>query len=186
MHWMQFIIELVDRLAWPIVVMSCAVVLKTPLLQLLPLAKKVKYKELEIEFGEALEEASKDAREAFPEFDNDKKLSLIESANSLPNAAVLEAWRGVELAAEKMIQTANVNVDLNVNTRYKVMEKTLLQEGLIDQKRGKLFNELRRLRNKVAHAKNYQVGSAEAVHYIELCYKLMALLSSKQIDEVQS
>lgn len=54
MIWMQFLIELIDKLIWPIVAIFCIYRLHRPLAALIPLAKKLKFKEFEVEFGQEL------------------------------------------------------------------------------------------------------------------------------------
>lgn len=172
MNWMEFIVGLLDALAWPLVVIFCIVSLKKPITMLIPLAKKLKFHDLELEFGEKLKAVSKKAEGAFPELRTDKRTTLLASVENLPNSAVIEAWDIVDDAAERLILSRKSNVDLHIPTRYKVIENILVTENFIETKKGKLFSELRQLRNKVAHAENFQVGKAEARQYIELCFKL--------------
>ncbi len=172
MTWTEAIVEIVHTLAWPAVVLLSIFALRKPLTQLIPLARKVTYKDLEIEFGQKLKAAAEQARGAFPEIDQDERSRLIASTEHLPNAAILEAWTAVETATERLIRSRKPDADLNSDTRYKLMEEILVGEEIIDIKKGKLFNELRQLRNKVAHAADFQVAQSEAIQYIELCFKL--------------
>ncbi|MEZ9237385.1 HEPN domain-containing protein [Shewanella sp. 10N.286.52.A9] len=170
---MQFIIELLDKLAWPLVFVFCVLMLQKPIARLIPLARKLKFKDFEVEFGQELKAVSKHAQGAFPELKQNKKAILIASVGNLPSSSILEAWREVDDAAENLIVAKLDNVDLESSTRYKLIEETLISQHLVDTKKAKLFNELRQLRNKVAHAKDYQVGKLEAVQYIELCFVLV-------------
>lgn len=174
----EFTIALLDKLIWPAVVVFAILVLRKPVAALVPLAKKLKYKDFEVEFGQELKAISKKAEGAFPELKQDKKTALIATAENMPNAAVIEAWNVVDDAAELLVKSIDSNIDLNVGTRYKLIEDFLLKQKVIDTKKGKLFNELRQLRNKVAHAAGYEVGKAEALQYIDLCFKLTEYLSS--------
>ncbi|GIU20977.1 MULTISPECIES: hypothetical protein [unclassified Shewanella] len=178
MSWMQFTIELLDKLIWPAVLVFAVLSLKRPLSKLIPLAKKLKFKDLEVEFGQGLKAVTQQAQGVFPELKTDKKSQLIASANSLPNSAIIEAWEQVDLAAEQLIKSHCDNISLDKNTRYKHIENILISEALINTKQGKLFSELRQLRNRVAHAVGYEVGRAEAIQYIELCFKLIQHLHS--------
>ena len=186
MSWMQFTIELLDKLIWPAVLMFAVINLKRPLSKLIPLAKKLKFKDLELEFGQGLKAVTQQAQGVFPELKTDKKTLLIASANGLPNSAILEAWEQVDLAAEQLIKSHCDNITLDQNTRYKHIENILINESLINTKQGKLFSELRQLRNKVAHAVNYEVGRAEAIQYIELCFKLIEHLHSLTPSDIRS
>lgn len=178
MNWMQFITSLLDILIWPVVVIFLFFSLRIPLSSLIPLAKKLKYKDFEVEFIQELKAVKKQAEGAFPELKQDKKALLMASAENLPNSAVLEAWQVVDDAAESLIRTKRSDVDLDTNTRYKHIENILVNDKFIDTKKGKLFRELRQLRNKVSHAPNYEVGKTEAIQYIELCFKLADYLNT--------
>lgn len=178
MSWMQFLIELIDKLIWPTVVIFCIYRLHRPLAALIPLAKKLKFKEFEVEFGQELKAASQNAVRAFPELKQDKKSILIAASENLPNSAVLEAWETVDEAAEVLIKSRISDVKLDLNTRYKHIENILVQGDIIDTKKGKLFSELRQLRNKVAHAKGFEVGKSESIQYVELCFKLTDYLKA--------
>lgn len=186
MDWMQFTIALIDKLIWPLVLVFAVINLKRPLAKLIPLAKKLKFKDLELEFGQGLKAVTEQAEGVFPELKTDKKTLLIASANNLPNSAVLETWEQVDLAAEQLIKSHCDNITLDKNTRYKHIENILISEALINTKQGKLFSELRQLRNRVAHAVNYEVAKAEAIQYIELCFKLIEHLRSLTPSEIRS
>jgi hypothetical protein len=54
----QFITEMVKALAWPAVVLIGLVVLRKHLNELLPLLSRLKYHDIEIEFGKKLSELS--------------------------------------------------------------------------------------------------------------------------------
>jgi len=176
--WMQFVVELLDKLAWPVVLVFCVITLKRPISKLIPLAKKLKFKDLEVEFGQELKVISQKVEGAFPELKQDRKIALITTANHLPNSAVIEAWDEVDIAADLLIKSRCKNIELSVDTRYKHIESILIKEELINTKQGKLFSELRQLRNRVAHAVGYEVGRAEAMQYIELCFTLIEHLNS--------
>ena len=119
MSWMQFTIELLDKLAWPLVLVFAVVSLKRPISKLIPLAKKLKFKDLELEFGQELKAVTQEAEAIFPELKLDKRNMLIVSASKLQNSAVIEAWETVDLAAEKLIHSHCSNITLDKNTRYK-------------------------------------------------------------------
>lgn len=178
MNWMEFVIQVFDKLAWPVVLLICVFTLKRPLSKLIPLAKKLKFKDLEVEFGQELKAISQKAEGAFPELKYDRKSLLIASANNLPNSAVIQAWEAVDTAAESLIRAKKINIELDVDTRYKHIESILLKESFFNTKQGKLFSELRQLRNRVAHAVGYEIGKVEAVQYIELCFKLVSHLET--------
>lgn len=191
MDGMQFIIELIDKLIWPLVFVFVLLNFKQPFTHLIPLAKKLKFKALELEFDQELRQVSKKATDAFPELEQDKKANLIALAQNMPSSAILSAWRRVDEVTETLILSSTQVTDLSSPTRYKLMEDILINTNIIDTQKGKLFNELRTLRNRVAHAEGFQVGQGEAILYVELCFtliehleELIAKASSSEISKV--
>ncbi|MCW5205800.1 hypothetical protein VU08_02550 [Desulfobulbus sp. F5] len=179
MNWMQFTIEFIDKMVWPAIVLFFFISLRCPLTSLILRATKLKVKDyFEFEFSQELKAVKKQAEGAFPELKQDRKSILIASVESLPNSAVLDAWKIVDEAAEALIKTKRSDINLDINTRYKLIENILVKGNIIDAKKGALFNDLRQLRNKVAHAAGYEVGKAEAIQYINLCFKLSEHLNA--------
>ena len=54
MDTLTFVSEALKSLAWPVVVVFLVLMLKKPITELIPLLRKLKYKELEMEFSEAV------------------------------------------------------------------------------------------------------------------------------------
>lgn len=186
MSWMEFTLGLLDKLAWPLIVVFIILSLRKPIADLIPLAKRMKYKDFELEFGQELRAVTRTAAgEAFPELTQDKRARLIASADELPNATVLEAWSALADSARQLIQSRHQELVLDSSTPYKQLENILLSEALIDIKKGKLFSELRQLRNRVAHARGFEVGRAEALQYTELCFRLVDHLDGLLKDGCQ-
>ena len=63
---LEFIAAVIDSLAWPAVVIMTVVLLRRPLAGLLPLLRRVKYKELEVEFAQEVKELRQEAEAALP------------------------------------------------------------------------------------------------------------------------
>lgn len=173
MDWMQFILALMDKIIWPIVIVVFLALMRLPLSLLIPAARKIRYKEFEIDFYKEFESVKKDAKAAFPEIETDSKSRLIALATKMPNTSIMEVWDKVDAAAVTLVKKYCPDTDFNTETRYKLVEELLVAKVFIETKKAKLFKELRLLRNKVAHAKGYEVEKVEAIQYIELCYRLI-------------
>lgn len=64
MDWITFIHNIIESLAWPLVVLIAVMILRQPLIKLLPNLRRAKYKDLELLFGEKLEELEARAEQA--------------------------------------------------------------------------------------------------------------------------
>ncbi len=179
-NWMDFILMAMDKLIWPATLICILLILREPLRLLLPFAQSIKFKEFEVNFSQELDNASAQASDALPQYNPpalfNKVDRLKQNADFLPNQSILQAWKSVEASAEALLMKHQPHLSIPENQRYKFMGEHLLQLQLITQKQSNLFHELRQLRNKVAHAKNYSVNSELAVQYIELCLALVEYL----------
>lgn len=178
MTWMQFTLELVDKLVWPLFLLVSLIILQKPISLLIPAAKRLKYKEFELEFGEELDSI----RNNLPEVPHEASLTeseaeLLALARTMPNAAVLDSWEMVDHSASRLIRLCIPNVDLDVEQRYKNIENLLGQHQLIAVEMTKLFGDLRQLRNKVAHAKGFRIDAGDAANYVSICFRLIRALT---------
>lgn len=179
-----------DKLIWPATLIGVLLILREPLRLLLPFAQSIKFKEFEVNFSQELDNATAQANAALPKYHPPAHLSvsqrLKQNASFLPNQSILQAWKSVEASAESLLLNQQPQLTIPEKQRYKFMGEHLLQQQLITQKQANLFHELRQLRNKVAHAKNYSVNSVLAVQYIELCLALVEYLDQAHQDTHQT
>jgi hypothetical protein len=99
--------EILEVVIWPATVLIVVLILRRPLTRLLESTKKLKYKELELEFSKGIEQVQAEAKEALPEvLDKNKssvEVDLYGLASISPTAAITEAWRAVESSAKTLI-----------------------------------------------------------------------------------
>lgn len=173
MSGLQFLASIVSSLAWPATVIIAVVILRKPLRELLPLLQKLKYKDLEFEFGKRLQEVTAEVAQ-LPGYSSPSKASLTESpaaklALLSPRSAIIEAWRDVEsttLAAahglgEPFFQQ---NRPLLVSAMNALERAGKLDAYFVD-----VLDGLRELRNEAAHAPDFAVTVQEALDYVEAC-----------------
>lgn len=180
-----FILELVKALAWPVAAIVALVMLRKPLVELLLLAKKFKYKDFEIEFNQGLcelrERAEQDlpAQTAAAPAQEHRLENLRRLAHVSPAAAVMEAWREVEGAAARLIAKRNILLDADIPTPYLQIEQKLIEHKLVNRGTVAMFSLLRRLRNKVVHARDYEITPEQAGVCVEVAMKLKGHLDEQ-------
>lgn len=178
MHWTDFTLQVIDRLIWPVIAGGLVIAFYKPIRALLPNLRKLKYQDLEIEFDRELQHASQTANQLLERQHHDRLIhQLRESLMHNPHGAILEAWKAVEAAAKVVIDNYQGRVKWDKKAPYKHLEDILTHENLLDKNTAALFSEVRQLRNKVSHAPDFEVRSAEAVQYIELCDQLIRHLN---------
>jgi hypothetical protein len=165
----SFIANIVGSLAWPTFTLVIVLLLLKPLRELIPLMQKLKYKDLELEFGRRIEEVSAEvARELSPnalrEYSAPEMGDLTKLAEISPRLLVLEAWLNVEHAA---IETANrLGANLGASQSYQAI-KFLESSGKTDRSLVALLREMRGLRNEATHVPDFALGKEAALRYAE-------------------
>jgi hypothetical protein len=185
MDGLTFAAEVIKALAWPASVIASVLLLKKPLANLLPRTSSVKYGELEVEFGREIGELHDKAATALPAATapatpapglEDRLVDLLAVS---PNAAVLAAWREVERAALLLVDARGSAVDTDTATPYKTIQEQLARSDLVQPEKVQIFDDLRRLRNKVAHAPGLRVSTDSALEFIEVALALVAYLHKR-------
>lgn len=182
MDWLTFISKIVETIAWPAVAIFVFFGLKDKVLELFPILRKLKYKDLEAEFGEGVREVSKKLPPAAEEAPNNKvsnepssrREQLQRLAETAPRAAVLEAWLQVEHAAQRLVTRAEV-ADRSLRMASPTTMRTYLEKtGVLSEQQRDSFNQLRSLRNKVVHFVEVSLPLDEVLEYVDLSLSLAA------------
>lgn len=185
MDTLTFAAEVVKAVAWPASVFASVLLLRKPLANLLPRTSSVKYGELEVEFGREISELHDKAATELPAATAPKAPApgledrLVDVLAVSPNAAVLSAWREVERAALQLVEAQGLRVDSGTATPYKSIQELLARSDTVEPEKIRIFDDLRRLRNKVAHAPGLQVTTDNALEFIEVALALVLYLRKR-------
>ena len=131
---------------------------------------KFKYGELEAEFREVLDDI-KPIKEKAPEKPKLEKhevvsIDLGELAEISPRAAVMEAWLLVEKATAEFCEAHNLPPRVSHQGLFRESkEKDLDIEHLQTA-----YQEMRVLRNKAAHASDFDIKLGTALDYVKAAY----------------
>lgn len=179
MNWLTFITEIVQALAWPVAVIICVALLRQPLSQLVPLLRKLKYRELELEFEQQVKELENKVSVAVPAAvaaedvePEDRVLELVEIS---PRAAVIEACRSVEATAYEAARRHKL--ELPKPTLLSAI-KTLESANLINSTQFSALNVVRHVRNTAAHDSDIQISRRDALEVVRLAKVLESHLAN--------
>ncbi|MFD2256783.1 hypothetical protein ACFSSA_08860 [Luteolibacter algae] len=189
MTFLEFLASLVSSLAWPATIFLAIFFLRKPLVELIPLLKKLKYKEFEAEFRDALE-----ATPVPPTIATDDTLSadspgdLLKSRNYYlqlaevsPRSAIMEAWLELESASSDAY-TRIVKPGMKVFMNPRDTAQYLYGQSLITEDEYKSFQSLARLRNKAAHETDLSDMNQKVVgEYVDFCLTLASKIRALQI-----
>ena len=167
--WLTFIATVITSLAWPSAAVLLVLVLREPIKALLPLLQRIKYKELEVEFGKRVEEVREEVARGLPgetilTSPADESSAFAHLAEVSPRSAVLEAWRKVELAALEAVEAIG-GEPLRKKTLTFQAIRLLEQKEPLDRSVISLLRDLRGLRNEAAHAPNFALARESALEY---------------------
>lgn len=180
MDALTFISETINSLAWPLVVIFLVSVLKEPLIEIIPTLRRLKYKELEIEFSEAVAELKLESETSTPNIgtpsisQNQPQSRLLQLINFSTRAAIMEAWLEVETAAAEVVSSFWNQPPDEAFRNYHKLGEYLLQCKVIDEKQLATFNKLKKLRNKAVHVDEIDLSKNDAISYVELASALAA------------
>lgn len=179
MDILTFITEIIKALAWPTAMIVLISLLKKPIIELVPLMKKLKYKELELEFSQEVMALKEKATETpILEVTKTKDLSLatskaLELVPFSTRAAIMEAWVELETAAVEVASSLYSQSPTEAIRNIPKLAEYLHQVKIIDDKQLDIFQRLRQLRNKAAHAEELHLSEEDAKAYIIMASDLI-------------
>lgn len=182
MSWLEFIDSLVRSLAWPAVVLVAALVFRDQVAGLLARLTHLKVPGGEATFGDGLAKAERtfeqfrasmqgaEAAPGPPDTNVTGEGSSVESGPVEPSALVLHSW---ERLSEEIISLARANVPGASATNVAAATAALERAGIVNDLFVETANELRRLRNAVAHARETPTPGS-AIAYADQARELQA------------
>lgn len=162
MDLLTFIAAIVGSLAWPVSLLVAVFMMRKPLTELIPEIRRLKYKDLEVDFGKELEkiEAVMDTVERLPKSKGELPVEiepeplpktrneLIEKLATLsPIAAILESWRNVERTLDIYFMSRGIARPISGQT----ITGHLDYDPNFPPQLVSAYQELRLLRNRAAH-----------------------------------
>lgn len=175
MDILDFIASLIESLAWPVTLFLILFLFRKQVAGLLPLLRRLRYKDFELAFEKQVEEAQAKAdREHLPQAREleDELDSLVEIAFVSPRAAILEAWLKVEAAAAEAVSRHGLELRGRERTPLQLGEALnraeVIDRGILD-----VYEQLRDLRNKAVHGPEVTFSPSVVRDYISLALSLV-------------
>ncbi len=170
MDELTFTSEIIKATAWPLATITMVWLLRKPIIELVPLMKKLKYKELELEFSQEVLALKTEVAPVINVPQEDISEPTISKALELvalsPRAAIMEAWIEVETVAVEVASSFWNQSASGTIRNFPRLGEYLHQCKIIDDKQLRIFRRLRRLRNKAAHAEELHLSEEDAMSFI--------------------
>jgi len=176
--WLTFIVKVIDALAWPVIVLIAAFLFRRPVIELIPALQRLRIKNIEMEFNRDLNKLEQHVlfpipvREQLPKPEKDTLERLQRIAATAPIAALFGAWREVEAAAAD----AGSRHGITATGGLWELFEGLRNQKVLDSTQVETLEALRKLRNKVAHAREGEVTEDQALRYVEIAMILAETL----------
>jgi hypothetical protein len=180
---MDYFIEIVKALAWPLTVVWLSLQFRGEIRLLLGRMSKFKFKDLEASFEMELAKAEAAAEKAdIHKISNGADFitrtdQLLRIASISPKAAIVEAWSLIEHAAGKTGFTSGASIQ-RANPRAAI--EYLKNSGKLTEENLKLVNDLHRLRNQASHLPDFIISYNEAERYLMLASQCASLIEQKE------
>lgn len=186
---LEFTSSVIDSLAWPLVILIIAFILRKPIIKVFSKLNKLTYNNLEMDFSQKLEsiENQMEAQEmsvgVMQTFDSDKikKRNILTVAKISPAAAIPISWSMVEQEILSTIKRLSISDFPSSNSSSKNIN-LLADSNLIDNETRKAFDELQKLRNEIVPSNPItdNITYSDAEKYYRLSIRLIHILKSLQ------
>ena len=189
MDWKQFIVGLVSSIVWPAVAVSFLFMFKNELLKIVRRLAHLKYKDLELNFEKVKQQAEElrlESDKEIPAIESPVLIShedqILDAAERAPSAAILLAWSGLETAIAAAVSRLAISPDSPSYRSPMHNIDMLAKHGRLSKTHQKLLQEMRILRNKVAHEQESMLSISldQAMNYAETAIELIKHFESYQ------
>lgn len=179
MDGLTFISELVKSLAWPMVAAGIVMLLRKPLGELVPLLKKLKFREFEAEFGEEVKKLEKEAERVLPTADT-QTVTATDADDTLvigdPRASVITSAIQLEHAGREALKRNGTGLESGASRN--IIGVTLALNGILSDEQSRLFNDALLLGDAVADNREV-VDYEQALKYVRIVRRLINYLNKR-------
>lgn len=183
MNILEFISKIIGEISWPITAVVLVIILRKNIAELLTSLTKLKFKDLEMDFQRLAESAGK-LPSAQPPPPDEKLVSraiyasfedqIFDVVERAPSAAILLAWASVETSMSSAVARMAISAE-PPKYRSPVHNLEQLQKYTkLPQEVSHTINEMRMLRNKVAHdeKQRIRISHDSALSYAETAIRI--------------
>lgn len=191
MNWFQFFSSLVASLAWPATILVLALTLRSPVTRVLLTLTRLKYKDLELDFGRELRQLEAQAKSIEVQPEQAKPLpptqrgamQLLAEAERLaqefPGPAVAVGWQAVEDELQSAVMRLAISPGYPPHNSSLKNAELLLQQRAVNDNTIDLLKRMRNLRNMAVHGTRGagNITTDEAIEFIALARGVVNRLS---------
>ncbi|MDZ4179374.1 MAG: hypothetical protein U1E29_09100 [Coriobacteriia bacterium] len=188
MGWKQFVASIVSSLVWPTIVLVVLLLFRNELRKVIQGLAHFKYKDLELDFEKVRQQAAA-VQEEVPRpsltpatpTEQSWEDQVLEAVEDSPWAAILLAWSGLETAIASAVARLAISPEPPSSRSPAHSIDMLASYAGLPQQIVSVLNELRTIRNKIAHqspslqlmgvsendARSYVQVALDLIRYVE-------------------
>ena len=187
MSWLEFFSKIIDSLAWPASILFVLYIIRGELPTIARSLKKLRYKDLELEFEKTAQEIVEKAKLSLPETKNiqlsgqsqDELIDRLISVSELsPRSAILEAWLVVEAAAVDVAKKKGIS-NFKSHPGPMRLRDYLVKGDLLNKDQQEIFEQLRFLRNEAVHVADAEFTKKAVDDYITSALQMAGYLEQR-------
>lgn len=185
---MEILIGIVKIIIWPTTILISVLILRKGILELIPNLKKLKYKDLELEFEREAIKIRANIERDVPKIEPTKEKSAEEeivtsesrvmfSVQKLPPPDfILSEWESIEKSLLSL--SARHNIDTDKQKSIRALTTKLREVGVIDSAVEDALLELSAYRNRVAQTSDEIINENISTTYYESAKRIINYLNS--------
>ena len=183
MDWFTFTSNLVDSLAWPIVLVVVILILKKPITNLIDRITRIAGKDISVDFSKELSRltqkvdrnlATKDLYDFIVNGEEIQKYFADAYIDS--RSAIINGWLMIEEALRDLAKSSQLDLK-HYEPSVKVLS-ILRNRNILPNDMYKTINEARRLRNEAIHSMDFDISPDDAQNYVSMANKISSYLRS--------
>lgn len=181
---MNYFIQILTIVVWPVTILIVLFFFRKELKFIFQKLSQISYKDFRANFEKELTAVENKVNQLSPktsdkDFISDIKGitaygSLIKIAEVSPKAAIMEAWRNVEIATMYAAEKNNIYVSGQIAGSRAI--KNLISNKFLDSELIEVYENMRKLRNKAAHSVDFALTYDEAERFIENSFEITSRL----------
>ena len=176
MDWLEFVSSVVRSVVWPAVVVSMSLLFKPSIISALRQIRHLKAPGIEADFGDYLADVEKQTEAVLDAAGVPNEEIIADPSQRVtndPSGTIMRAWQNVSA----QIASVSFAVDsVSAGSRNPSEQvRRLIAAGILDPRINESIQELRQLRNLVAHGK-HNPTEGEALAYADTADEVSAYL----------
>lgn len=179
MQWIDQAIRLIDIVVWPVTMLLVIWFVRKQIPLALQLVRRIKYKDVEIEFSERLAQIKEEVGETsfLESSDSAEDTTLLALAQISPASAIIEVWKKLETSATKKVRELAKNDETYKDPSARPIEY-LEYTGALIPSSANAWRNLRSLRNIASHSDATDISREDAIQYAAVANRIRNQIES--------